>query len=122
MVEIVPIADLIIVKLIQESDAARRRRPTLPSIMKATGETRYYVRMAVERLTKAGTIPPKPNRKQERFITLKAKKDRDAAIRRELVRQRADEFRRRGPTRPSRQFDPLAAMLRRAAAHQRKAP
>lgn len=124
MVEIVPMADLIIVKSIQESDDARRRRPTLPALVTATGETLYYVRLAIARLTKAGTIPPRPNRKQERFVTLKAKMDRDAVIRRDLVRQRADEVRRHGFTRPSigvvRKVDPLADMLRRAGAQQRK--
>lgn len=124
MADIVPIADQIIVSLIQESDAARRRRPTLPALVTASGETLYYVRSAISRLTKAGAIPQRPNRKQERFLTLKAKMDRDAMIRRDLVRQRADEVRHHGFTRPSiavvRKVDPLADMLRRAAAHQRK--
>ena len=117
--------DLIIIAMVREADSAGIRRPKMLALSYATGLSEWHITRALKRLIADGAITAlvkKP--KRQRFSTLEAMKQRDAKIRRDLVKQRADQVRHKGFTRPSitacRDIDPLATMLRRVAAHQRK--
>lgn len=124
-----PLLDHIIVSLIEEHDAHGKRRPSYLALSYATGLSESIIGRAVKRLIADGAIsapPKKPRSKRiyhQPFTTFEAIKKRDSKIRRDLVRQRADEVRRNGFTRPSatafRKINPLDAMRRRAANYER---